>query len=471
MTESILLISAAEGDKEKFKDILGNDQYDISRIPFNGKIEKTLSGNSRPLILADFDLIRDRINLFYDLQQGISKACLIFYGNNVTSEELSQILQNGIYAYIPREFLKERLKETILGGLENRRTFIEILEMMDNLKEFNNHLELEKESLKKRNQQLSFINRLSNEIAYDVNWDRILQRIIDVGLEITLEYRLFGLLFEMGSRWNLTLHMENPQNIDDRDEFTSDIIERVNSDYGQNISITDTDLNFISMNNSFPGNLHNFDLIPLNYAGKILGHIIYDAGESKKSSEEADVLLNTLANMLSLSLKNAQEYFKLKEAAVTDSLTGVYNRKGLFDFLEKELPRAERYKKSISFVMTDMEDFKRINDSMGHQAGDFALQEFASILKESFRQPDIVSRFGGDEFSILLPETELSDAHSIMMRVMENLENHTFEWDSQQFNLRMSYGISNSNELTKQNNSKELVRLADSRLYVDKAQN
>ncbi len=469
MNVSILLISDAEADKEKFKDILGNNQCDISRIPFNSRTQKILSENNRPLILADFDLIREGIDLFYDLQQGLSKACLIFYGSSITSEELNHILQKGIYAYIPRKLLAERLEETILGGLENRRAFIEILGMMDDLKELNNRLETEKESLKKRNQQLSLINRLSNEISYDVNWDRILQRMIDAGLEKTMEYLLFGLFFKMGSRWNLTLHMGNPENIAARDEFISDIIESVNSEYSQDISILDTEVDFISMNNSRPGSLYNFDVIPLNYAGKILGYIIYEAGESKKVHGETDVLLNTLANMLSLSLKNAQEYFILKEAAVTDSLTGVYNRKGLFDFLARELPRAQRYKKSISFIMTDMDEFKKINDSMGHQAGDYVLREFASILKNSFRQPDIVSRFGGDEFSILLPETELSDAHSIMIRVMETLKEHTFEWDSQKFKLRMSYGISNSNELNEQNNTEELIRLADSRLYENKA--
>ncbi|MGD9160199.1 MAG: diguanylate cyclase [Desulfobacteraceae bacterium] len=468
MNESILLISETEGDEEGFSDILDN-QYDISRISFNNNIEKVLNENRRALILADLDLIHDRINLFYDLQQSRSKACLILYGNSISSEELGQILHKGIYAYIPREFLAERLKGTILGGLENRRAFIEILDMTDNLRELNTRLESEKEALKKRNQQLSFINRLSSEISYDVNWDRILQRMIDAGLEATMEYRFFGLLFEMGSHWNLTLHMGKPKNIAVRDEFISDIIDKVNSDYGQEISIIDTDLNLISMNNCRSGRMHNFSLTPLDYAGKILGYILYEAKGSDKKSGEADVLLNTLSNMLSLSLKNAQEYFILKEAAVTDSLTGIYNRKGLFDFLAKELPRAERYKKSISFVMTDMDDFKRINDSMGHQAGDYVLKEFALILKKSFRQPDIVSRFGGDEFSILLPETELSDAHSIMTRVMENLSEHTFEWNSQKFKLRMSYGISSSNELSEQYNPEELIRLADSRLYKDKA--
>jgi diguanylate cyclase (GGDEF)-like protein len=80
-------------------------------------------------------------------------------------------------------------------------------------------------------------------------------------------------------------------------------------------------------------------------------------------------------------LKNAQEYHKLREATVTDNLTGIYNRKGLYDFLKKEFHRANRYGKSLSFVMIDMDNFKSINDSLGHQAGDYILRELAGILK------------------------------------------------------------------------------------------
>ena len=385
MNVSILLISNTKGDKDKLKNILGDDQHNIYQAPFNEDIEKVLSKNTHPLILADFDLVHDRIDLFYDLQQGLSKACLIFYGDRITSEELSQLLQKGIYAYIPRKLLKERLKETILSGLENRRALIEILDMMDDLKELNSRLEIEKKSLKTRNQQLSFINHLSTEISYDVNWDRILQRMINAGLEKTMEYQLFGLLFRMGQKWHLTLHMAEFKNIADRDKFISDIIERANSDYSLDISIMDIEfyqIDMMDIKNSYPENLHDFNVIPLDYAGEILGHIVYKGGKLDNSFEEAEALFNTLANMLSLSLKNAQEYFELREAAMTDSLTGVYNRKGLLDFLEKELSRAERYNKSISFVMADMDDFKKINDSMGHQAGDYVLRVTSAILKK-----------------------------------------------------------------------------------------
>ncbi len=466
--EKVLIISDSEKDREEIISVIGNNHYDIRMSIFNEKVDQVINEDEPALILADYDLIQNRIDIFFSLQQSKSKACLILYGNGITTDELSHILQNGIYAYIPRNLFTERLRETILGGLENRRSFIEILRMMDELKELNSNLETEKEALKKRNQELSFINRLTSEISYDVNWDQILKRMIDAGIEKTLEYRLFGLFFKMGSRWKLSMHMKEPKTIAAREDLISKIIDRVGGKYNMEVPAADVDFDHVEMKQLQPLRLDKMKLIPLDLGGRTLGFIIYEAGNSQKTPANGEVLINTIANMLSLSLKNAQEYRILKEAAVTDNLTGVYNRKGLFDFLEKELSRAERYNKSISFVMTDMDGFKGINDTMGHQAGDYVLREFASILKNATRQPDIISRFGGDEFSILLPETDLNDAHAIMIRVIENLRKHTFKWGSNRFRLNFSYGIANSKELSEEKDTEELIRLADLRLYEDK---
>ncbi len=468
MCENILLISDAAKDEEALKGLLNADQYRITRIPFNGKVEKALSDEGIPLIMADYDLIREKAHFFYSLQQGKSKACVIFYGQDVGSEELGTMLQQGIYAYIPRRFLKERVRDAVLGGLENRRAFIAILGMMESLKELNSSLESEKESLKKKNQELRFINRLSREISYDVGWDTILTRMISAGLDRALNYRLFGLLFKIGANWKLSLHMAGLSDFRERENFVKEILAKVNQKFNQAISEADTDFEFIPMNRHDSFGCNNMEIIPLILAGKILGFVIYEAGDSKGVKDETDVLINTLSNMLSLSLKNAQEYYRLKEASMTDALTGVYNRKGLFDFLEKELPRADRYKKSASLILADMDDFKGINDTMGHQAGDYVLMEYASILKKSFRRPDIVARFGGDEFAILLPETGLESAHAIMQRVIETLDQHTFEWGLNKFRVNISYGVSNSDELINHNDQDALIGLSDARLYEHK---
>lgn len=474
MHDNILLISEVEGEKEIFANLLERGRYEITQLPFSNDAEERIASNGLPLILADFDHIRNKVDFFYDLLQSRSKACLIFYGENVTSEELSQILQKGVYSYIPRSMLSERLNDVILGGLENRRAFIEILGMIDELKVLNTRLEKEKESLKKRNQELSFINRLSSEISYDFNWDRILTRMINAGLDETLEYNLFGIFYRMGTHWKITAHMREPLNREEQDSFISGILKDIKNIHGQRsskIAYSDIAFDLVPLSDKNTGKkpeTGKIDIIPLTLANRTLGFILHRTEAPDKSGNKRAVILDTLKNMLALSLKNAQEYYRLREAAVTDNLTGVYNRKGLFEFFEKELPRAKRYKKPLSLVLIDMDDFKNINDSMGHQAGDYVLREFAGLFKNSFRRPDIVTRFGGDEFAILLPETNLSEAGSIMKRVLGKLEMHTFEWGSETFTLNISYGISNSDEISEDESQNELISLADSRLYIDK---
>ena len=474
MRENILLISEKNDDLKLFSQILDPDLFSITLTSFDKKIENKILTNGTSLILADYDLISDKADLFFDLQQNRSKACLVFYGNEITSEEMHQILQRGVYSFIPRPLLKERLNDIVIGGLENRKAFIEILGMMDQLKGLNEKLENEKENLKKRNQELNFINLLSSEISYDLNWDNILSRMIYAGLEETMGYILFGMIYRIGNNWTLSAHMKyiDPDKKRHSESIISYILEYLNSNYGVELKREDIEISLIPMETDRTGSeepdLSNINILPLSLAGKISGYVFSIFPEPLKTGDEKDILMNTLTNILALSLKNAQEYYRLREAAVTDNLTGIYNRKGLFDFMGKELSRAKRYKKPLSFVISDMDDFKSINDTMGHQAGDYVLRELAELLKNSIRQPDIVSRYGGDEFAFLLPETDRKDAEAIMERILRNIEEHTFEWGPYKIKTKMSYGISDSNEIDKKGTEDNLIRLADSRLYEKK---
>ncbi|MBU0698953.1 MAG: GGDEF domain-containing protein, partial [Proteobacteria bacterium] len=103
-----------------------------------------------------------------------------------------------------------------------------------------------------------------------------------------------------------------------------------------------------------------------------------------------------VSHILAMSLKNAQEYHRLKQMTVKDALTGVFNRKGLNNFIQKEFHRAKRYERPLALVMIDVNDFKAVNDAFGHQAGDFVLRKLAKCLKHSVRRADIVARYGGD---------------------------------------------------------------------------
>lgn len=472
ISEEILLISENPEDLELLKEALGRDRFVITRSPFNRRIEERILENSFPLILVDYDLVRERADFFFDLQKGQSKACLIFFGKKMNAEEVSQILQKGVYTIISRSHLPDRIHEAVVGGLENRKAFIEILGMMDELKDLNERLEDEKDTLSRKNHELSFINRLSCEVAYDLNWDKILSRIIGAGLEGILVYSLFGILYRIGAQWNLALHVTEKGVHLEEDTLKSEILSRLNLQNTEYISKEDIALQLITtrgrgdrpITNLFPG----LKILPLSLAGKVLGGIAFIQKEMERHKLENEELMTTISNILSLSLKNAQEYHKLKEAAVRDNLTGIYNRKGLGDFLRREFQRTKRYNKALSYVMIDLDNFKRINDTLGHQAGDYVLRELAGRLKGSVREPDIVARYGGDEFSILLPETTSHEARVLMKRVQEDTESHIFKWGSEKIRIGMSYGISNTNELQKDDTEVDLVKLADARLYTEK---
>ncbi|MEI8206252.1 MAG: GGDEF domain-containing protein [Kiritimatiellales bacterium] len=113
---------------------------------------------------------------------------------------------------------------------------------------------------------------------------------------------------------------------------------------------------------------------------------------------------------------------QLAEQAVRDPLTGLYNRRIFDEALAQNIEAARRYGRELSLVLFDLDGFKRVNDTLGHQAGDEVLKFFAKLLQETARKADVVCRIGGDEFAVILPETGLSNVWKFTERVFRGLE-------------------------------------------------
>lgn len=144
-------------------------------------------------------------------------------------------------------------------------------------------------------------------------------------------------------------------------------------------------------------------------------------------------------NILIHHLKKRDD--KMVTAAIKDPLTGAYNRAYFNEFMEKTLKRADRYKEYISFIMVDLDGFKGLNDQYGHQAGDDVLVETATLLRGTMRGVDLLFRYGGDEFLIVLPHASCEEAASIQDRIKRSVDewnrNNT-QYDS--FRLSLSIG-------------------------------
>jgi diguanylate cyclase (GGDEF)-like protein len=118
---------------------------------------------------------------------------------------------------------------------------------------------------------------------------------------------------------------------------------------------------------------------------------------------------------------------KFKKLSLTDELTSLYNRRSFDLRLIEETSRADRYKEELSLIMIDLDDFKRHNDTYGHQTGDKLLKELAYIIRKSIRESDSAFRYGGDEFTVLLPVCDLKNAESVAQRVVEKVSIHQFK--------------------------------------------
>jgi diguanylate cyclase (GGDEF)-like protein len=172
-------------------------------------------------------------------------------------------------------------------------------------------------------------------------------------------------------------------------------------------------------------------------------------------------LISTMTNHLALALKNATEHQKIQELAVTDELTGLYNRRAFQHALDKELRRSKRYQKSLSLIMLDIDGFKEINDTFGHQAGDEVLKTLAAYLRSGVRDTDLIARYGGDEFAIILPETKAHEAAVLAERLKNSISHHSVTTEETPHPIIAD--ISNNGM-----SSDELIRRADHVLYRSK---
>ncbi len=164
-------------------------------------------------------------------------------------------------------------------------------------------------------------------------------------------------------------------------------------------------------------------------------------------------------------IKAAQK--KMAEMSIKDGLTGLYNRRYFMESIEKEVARAFRHKLNFRLCMIDVDYFKDINDTYGHQTGDMVLSEFGKLLRQYFRKNDTICRYGGDEFAVIMPHISAHESMLAAERFREEVASHIFKYDSIQFSITVSIGISfYTND--KNQSSTELVELADKALYKAK---
>ncbi len=211
-------------------------------------------------------------------------------------------------------------------------------------------------------------------------------------------------------------------------------------------------------------------IAPISLDGELIGSLNQGDLSPERFHPGLDTsLLERLALKVSLCLSNVTAHEKLRFMAFHDPLTGLLNRRALDSALNREFSRAIRYHRPLSVVFIDLNHFKQVNDTYGHEAGDAVLKHLASILMQEKRETDIVARFAGDEFVTVLADT-LFDETDLFIRRIEARIQHPVFIDGVFIRIRFSYGIA-STEKDRYKDAHALLKAADTRLYQVKQNN
>jgi diguanylate cyclase (GGDEF)-like protein len=193
--------------------------------------------------------------------------------------------------------------------------------------------------------------------------------------------------------------------------------------------------------------------------GEAIGSISAISRSSIALPETTATALESLARRAGPAVSNAMRYVEAREHAELDSLTSLHNRRLFYEFLSREIARAHRYERFVSLIVFDLDDFKRINDRVGHLGGDAVLSEVADKVRAVVRATDIPCRVGGDEFAIILPESGRDDAELLAERIALSIRTVTIEKIGP---LKISAGVA---ELRQDDTAADLFKRADHALY------
>lgn len=207
--------------------------------------------------------------------------------------------------------------------------------------------------------------------------------------------------------------------------------------------------------------------IPLVAGSETLGTLsLFRMSRERPFNDRERFLAEMVARQAGMAIQNARRYEEAKRLATHDSLTGLYTRHHFFELAAHEFERSRRYQRPLSVIMLDLDGLKQINDEFGHQCGDRALQVLANICQTVLRQVDLIGRYGGDEFIILLPETTLLKAVTAAERVREHANQAVVQNHQSTLKISVSLGVATLEDDIE--SLEQLVDRADQAQYISK---
>lgn len=322
-----------------------------------------------------------------------------------------------------------------------------------------------------RSRDLSVINRASWAFNSTLDLDEVLDRVLE---EIRQEFDASGAFWLLDqAKGELVCRQASGP---DRDIVRG---WRLNPDegivgwvvkHGESLNVYDASLDerhYKGIEEEKNSIDHSILTVPLVARGKVIGALQLIDKQKERFDSNVQSLVEALGQTAAIAIENANLFEQVQQLAITNDLTGLYNRRGFFALAQQELDLARRTQSKFILVYVDVDDLKWINDHFGHETGDQALQATADILRKTFRESDLKAHIGGDEFVVMAVNSRRSN-HDILLSRLEGALQAYNELNKQPFKLSFSVGLAHSDP--KFNCTiDDLLMQADRSMYMSKA--
>lgn len=403
-----------------------------------------------------------------------SCAKLLLLDGRYTAEELEMVLSSGFSKALRNDCTKEEFLRAVEQVQEHAFIFEEAVRL-------SREVSLEREILEYKGMALNFLMDFIKGSSTTLTPSGIISTAVKSFATLMPVLGAHAALWQPNSgSTDVSLFYSSAPNSSQRNALRKALLEDVRRECGDNLNFVDAQQIFINESNMLqrnfvPENGHVLHM-PLSIGGSHMGELLLLTDAERSMSRDCGLAINAALRHMALTLSHALNYQTVKHHADYDALTGVYSRRRFEARIHEEVERAVRKKRDISVIFLDIDHFKAINDSMGHAAGDEALQQLAALLNSSLRTYDFVARYGGEEFVMVLPETTLAEAAHIAERLREKIAGHAFTLKSKRSMFTVSFGVSSyhpddalaSSNAEQPDPAKRLVQEADHALYEAK---
>lgn len=376
-----------------------------------------------------------------------SDACVILIGPEIGADVVARCLRSGAFDYLTVSAATPRVLEALRKGLVNRQAFQAVRDLSAELAQVNATLADERDVLRQWNQNLSQLNQLTQALASSLNSEAIVQSLFSglAGL-VPVDVMGFGRPDAHGVwTWSRSA-ADKPQEQRVRQHLLSRVA-------GPVAPLSQASAQGLRLPGELPSSGEvllsceptlssgrSVLTIPLTITPERQGLLHLERRQGAFSDSDLQ-LLSMVGTSLSLALRNATIHRQMEELALRDGLTGLLNRRAFSEVLSREFKAGTRYRASACLIMVDVDFFKSVNDLLGHVAGDDVLKSVASFMQQAVRDTDSVGRYGGEEFGIVLPHTDLNCAAVLAERIRARIERHEFETAGGRVKVTVSVGI------------------------------